>query len=249
METGDATTDPVYGLNALWIHKRERDEASFRGYTVVDCSMILATHITKVVREHAAELLTRQEVQYLVDKLRETNPKVVEEVLGPNKLTLGDILKVLQHLLREDISIRDMLSIFETLADYIPHTKAAEQLGELCRKSLGRSIVYKYLNPHEELVVVALNREIEDVLAGALQPNDTGAILRLEARLAQELYNKIMNSLQRFETEGTQPVILVSSRLRSAFYKTFSRWVPQLAVVATDEVPSSVNVRTLELIA
>jgi flagellar biosynthesis protein FlhA len=249
LENGDATTDPVYGLNALWIHKRDRDEASFRGYTVVDCSMILATHITKVVREHAAELLTRQEVQYLVEKLKETNPKVVEEVVGPNKLSLGDIVKVLQHLLREDISVRDMLSIFETLADYIPHTKAPEQLAELCRKNLGRSIVHKYLNGNEELVVVALNREIEDVLASSLQSNETGSLLRLEARIAQDLYNKIMQSLQRFESEGTQPVIMVSGRIRSAFHKTFSRWIPHLAVVASDEVPSTINVRTLELIA
>ncbi len=249
LESGDPTTDPVYGLNALWIHKRERDEASFRGYTVVDCSMILATHITKVVREHAAELLTRQEVQYLVEKLRETNPKVVEEVLGANKLNLGDILKVLQHLLREDISVRDMLSIFETLADNLPQIKAPEQLAELCRKNLGRSIVQKYINQNEELVVVALNREIEDVLASTLQATEVGAFLRLEARMAQELYNKIMNSLQRFESEGTQPVIMVSGRIRSAFQKTFSRWVPHLAVVASDEIPSTVNVRTLELIA
>jgi flagellar biosynthesis protein FlhA len=249
LENGDATTDPVYGLNALWIHKREKDEASFRGYTVVDCSMILATHITKVVREHASELLTRQEVEFLVQRLRDSNPKVVDEVLGANKLALGDVLKVLQHLLREDISVRDILSIFETLADYIPHTKAPEQLAELCRKSLGRAIMQKFITPNDELLVLAFNREIEDTLAGSLQSNESGAILRLEARVAQEIYNKLMNGLQRFEAEGTQPVIMVSGKMRSAFQKTFSRWIPHLAVVASDEVPTDVQVRTLELIA
>jgi flagellar biosynthesis protein FlhA len=249
LENGDPTTDPVYGLNALWIHRRDKDEASFRGYTVVDCAMILATHITKVVREHASELLTRQEVQYLVDKLRDTNPKVVDEVLGANKLTLGDVLKVLQILLREDISVRDILSIFETLADYIPHTKVPEQLAELCRKSLGRAIMQKYVTPDDEILVLAFNREIEDVLASSLQENQNGAILRLEARMAQDIYNKLMVGLQRFETEGTQPVIMVSGKLRSAFQKTFSRWVPHLAVIASDEVPTDIQVRTLELIA
>ncbi|MGA0857333.1 MAG: flagellar biosynthesis protein FlhA, partial [Candidatus Nanopelagicales bacterium] len=115
---GEPTTDPVYGLPALWIHKREKDEAVFRGYTVVNCATVIATHITKALREHSSELLTRQDVQYLVDKLRETNPKVVEEVIHSERLSLGDVVKVMQNLLREDVSVRDILSLFECLADH-----------------------------------------------------------------------------------------------------------------------------------
>jgi flagellar biosynthesis protein FlhA len=247
---GEPTTDPVYGLPALWIHKREKDEAGFRGYTVVNCATVIATHITKALREHAAELLTRQDVQYLVDKLRETNPKVVEEVIHSERLSLGDVVKVMQNLLREDVSVRDILSLFECLADHCKIVKNPDVLSEQCRKALGRGIAQKYCNDKEELVVVTFDRMIEDILGGGLVTTDNGnSYLNLDARQAQEILQKLMNGISVFETEGTQPVLLISARLRQAFQRLVVRYLPQVAVLSYDEVPSGMQIRNIKMIS
>ena len=248
--SGETTTDPVYGLPALWIHKRDKDEAVFRGYTVVNGATVIATHITKVLREYSAELLTRQDVQYLVDKLKETNPKVVEEVLGAERLSLGDVVKVMQNLLREDVSVRDILSLFECLADHCKLVKNPDVLADQCRKALGRSIVQKFANENDELLVVTFDRVIEDVLMGGLKTTDSGnAYLNLDARNAQEILQKLMRGISAFESEGTQPVLLISARLRQAFQRLIERYMPQVAVLSYDEVPTGVKIRNLELIA
>ncbi|MEN9530636.1 MAG: flagellar biosynthesis protein FlhA [Pseudomonadota bacterium] len=247
---GEPTTDPVYGLPALWIHKREKDEAVFRGYTVVNCATVIATHITKALREHAAELLTRQDVQYLVDKLRESNPKVVEEVIHSERLSLGDVVKVMQNLLREDVSVRDILSLFECLADHCKIVKNPEVLSEQCRKALGRGIAQKYCNEKEELVVVTFDRMIEDILGGGLVTTDNGnTYLNLDARQAQEILQKLMNGISVFETEGSQPVLLISARLRQAFQRLMVRYLPQVAVLSYDEVPSGMQIRNIKMIS
>lgn len=246
---GDPGEDPVYGLPALWVHKRDKDEAMFRGYTAVNCATVIATHITKVLKENAAELITRQDVQYLVDKLRETNPKVVDEVIGAERLSLGDVVKVLQNLLREDVSVRDILSLFECLADHCKLIKNPDVLSEQCRRSLGRSVIQKYLSQDEELLVVTFERTVEDVLLGGLVTTDNGSsYLNLEARSAQEVLQKLMKGIQAFEKEGTQPVLLISSRLRAAFQRLVSRYLPQLVVVSYDEVPGGLKMRNLEMI-
>lgn len=247
---GEPTTDPVYGLPAMWIHKREKDEAVFRGYTVVNCATVIATHITKALREHAAELLTRQDVQYLVEKLKDSNPKVVEEVIHSERLSLGDVVKVMQNLLREDVSVRDILSLFECLADHCKIIKNPDVLSEQCRKSLGRSIAQKYLNDKEELVVVTFDRMVEDILAGGLVTTDNGnAYLNLDARQAQDILQKLMSGISAFEVEGTQPVLLISARLRAAFQKLMVRYLPQVSVLSYDEVPSGIRIRNLQMIA
>lgn len=247
---GEPTMDPVYGLPAIWVHKREKDDAVFRGYTVVNCATVMATHITKVLKEHSAELLTRQDVQYLVDKIKETNPKVVEEVVHHERLSLGDVVKVMQNLLREDVSIRDILTLLECLADNCKLIKNPDVLSELCRKALGRAIVQKYLNDREELVVLSFDRMIEDVLMGGLVTTETGTTyLNLDAKVAQEMLQKLMKGIQGFDSEGTQPIIMVSARLRSAFQRLIHRMLPHLVVVSYDEVPTETKVRTLELIS
>jgi flagellar biosynthesis protein FlhA len=247
---GEPTTDPVYGLPAMWIHKRDKDEAVFRGYTVVNCATVIATHITKALREHAAELLTRQDVQYLVDKLKETNPKVVEEVIHSERLSLGDVVKVMQNLLREDVSVRDILSLFECLADHCKIVKNPDVLSEQCRKSLGRSIAQKYVNDKEELVVVTFDRMIEDILGGGLVTTDSGnSYLNLDARQAQEILQKLMTGISSFEMEGTQPVLLISARLRMAFQRLMVRYLPQVSVLSYDEVPSGIRIKNLQMIA
>lgn len=247
---GEPTTDPAYGLPALWVHKRDKDEAAFRGYTVVNCATVIATHITKALREHAAELLTRQDVQYLVDKLKETNPKVVEEVVHSERLSIGDIVKVMQNLLREDVSVRDILSLFECLADHCKIVKNPDVLSEQCRRSLGRGITQKYLNEKDELVVVTFDRMIEDILGGGLVTTDSGSsYLNLDARHAQDILQKLMQGISAFDSEGTQPVLLISARLRQPFQRLMVRYLPQVAVLSYDEVSSGIQIRNIQMIS
>jgi len=246
---GEQTSDPVYGLPAIWVHKREKDEAVFRGYTVVNCATVIATHITKALRQFSAELLTRQDVQYLVDKLKETNPKVVEEVLHGDRLTIGDVVKVMQNLLREDVSVRDLLSIFECLADHCRMNRNPDVLSEQCRKALGRSIVQKFMNESKELLVISFNRVVEDKLQGGLTTTESGStFLDLDARTAQEVLQKVMEATAKFTPEGTPPCLLLSARLRSAFWRLSSPYMPELGVLAYDEVPPNVPRRNLLLI-
>jgi flagellar biosynthesis protein FlhA len=221
---GEQTSDPVYGLPALWVHKRDKDEAVFRGYTVVNCATVVATHIT--------------------------NPKVVEEVIHPDKLTVGDVVKVMQNLLREDVSVRDILSLFECLADHCRLTKNTDILSEQCRKAMGRSIVSKYMSETKEVLVVSFDRIIEDKLLGGLSTTESGSTyLDLDAKTAGEILQKLMVSVQAFEQEGTPPCVMVSARLRSAFQKLASPYMPELGILAYDEVPSGIKVRNLKLVS
>ena len=248
--SGEPTTDPAYGLPAIWVHKRDKDEAAFRGYTVVNCATVIATHLTKALREHASELLTRQDVQYLVDKLRETNPKVVEEVIHSERLAIGDVVKVMQNLLREDVSVRDILSLFECLADHCKIVKNPDVLSEQCRKALGRGISQKYLNDKDELVVVTFDRMIEDIISGGLVTTDNGSsYLNLDARQAQEILQKLMQGISAFDSEGTQPVLLISARLRQPFHRLVARYLPQVAVLSYDEVSTGTNIRNIQMIS
>ena len=247
--TGITTKDPVYGLPAVWVHKKDKDEAVFRGYTVVNCSTIIATHMTKILKEHSADLLTRQDVQYLIDKLKDSNPKVVEEVAQADKLSLGEIVKVMQNLLREDVSIRDILSLFECLADHCKIIKNPDVLSEQCRKYLGRNIVQKLLSEKEELLVVTFDRLIEDILSGGLVTAENGSsYLNLDAKNAQDILQKLLKAIQQFDKEGVQPVLLISARIRQSFQRLVSRYIPHLTILSYDEVPSEIKVKNLEMI-
>lgn len=246
---GVTTKDPVYGLPAVWVHKKDKDEAVFRGYTVVNCSTIIATHMTKILKEHSADLLTRQDVQYLIDKLKDSHPKVVDEVTQSDRLSLGEIVKVMQNLLREDVSIRDILSLFECLADHCKIIKNPDVLSEQCRKYLGRSIVQKLLSEKEELLVVTFDRLIEDILSGGLVTTENGSsYLNLDAKNAQDVLQKLLKSIQRFDKEGTQPVLLLSARIRQSFQKLVSRYIPHLTILSYDEIPAEIKVHNLEMI-
>ncbi|APJ05039.1 flagellar biosynthesis protein FlhA [Silvanigrella aquatica] len=248
--SGEITKDPVYGLPAIWVHKRDKEEAIFRGYTVVNCSTVIATNITKILKEHAAELITRQDAQYLIDKLKETNPKVVDEVMQSDRLSLGEIVKVMQNLLREDVSVRDILTLFECLADHCKIIKNPDVLAEQCRKSLGRNIVQKYVNEKDEIFVVTVDRLIEDVLFGGLVTTESGSTyLNLDSKNAQDILQKLMKGIQIFDKEGSQPVLLLSARMRQAFQKLVARYIPQLIVLSYDEIPHDITVKNLEMIA
>ncbi|MBP6217447.1 MAG: flagellar biosynthesis protein FlhA [Oligoflexales bacterium] len=249
---GVETKEPAYGLDALWIRAGQREEASFKGYTVVNCATVVVTHITKVIQEHAHELLGRQEVQALIDGLKEKFPKVVEEVLPANQqdgLTLGVVVKVLQNLLEESVNVRDLLTIFECLADYSKSTKNPIVLTRHVRKAIGRSLVRKYLSPKETIMVVNLDRSTEDLILSGLKYHDDGSsTLNLDPSMAQKLLAKIAESMSVFNKTGTVPILLCGAQLRWDLRKLVSRFIPGITVISFDEVPSDIPTEALNTI-
>jgi flagellar biosynthesis protein FlhA len=238
---GIKTKEPAYGLDGVWIKPSQREEASFRGYTVVNCSTVVVTHLTKVITDHAHELLGRQEVQALVDNLKHDYPKLVEEVLSADRLTLGDIVKILQNLLRESVSIRDLHTTFETLADHARHQKNLEILTRYVRKALGRGIVRKYLGGDNKLHLAVLDRGVEDLLLGSQQHYEDGSTsLNIDADTAHKLLTNISKTVAAFQATGTQPILMCGPSLRWDLYKLVSRFVPGIIVLAFDEIPSDI---------
>ena len=243
---GHRTKEPAYGLDAIWITPGQREQATFRGYTVVNSATVIVTHLTKLIQDHAHELIGRQEVFSLIDRLKRENEKVVEEVVAADRMTLGDVVKVLQNLLAESVSVRDLLTIFETLADNCKTMRHPDALTRHVRKSLGRGIIKKYLSPDNQLVVTTLDRAVEDLLVAGLQHMEDGSTsLNVEPEIAQRLLNNIADCMRNFESSGTQPILLCGARIRWDLRKLIHRFIPGLVVLAFDEIPSDVQTKNI----
>ena len=243
---GHKTKEPAYGLDAIWITPGQRDEATFRGYTVVNSSTVIVTHLTKLIQDHAGELIGRQEVHSLVEGLKRDHEKVVDEVIATDRLNLGDVVKVLQNLLTEGVSIRDLLSVFETLADHCKTVRHPDALTRYVRKALGRGIIRKYLSPDNQLIVITLDRMTEDVIvSGINQQEDGSTSLNIDPQQAQSLLNNTFECMRSFETSGTQPILLCGSRVRWDLRKMISRFVPSLTVLAFDEIPKDIQTKNI----
>ncbi|MDR1396155.1 MAG: flagellar biosynthesis protein FlhA [Desulfarculales bacterium] len=252
MDPGDAkkaidgipTREPAFNLPALWIPVSRREEAQFAGYSVVDISTVIATHLTEIIRSHSEELLGRQEVQKLIDNLSKTAPKPVEEMM--RGLSLGAVQKVLQQLLKERISIRDLLTITETLADYSPMTKDVELLTEYCRQKLARGILKGILGSNNrDLYVLTVDPVVEDVITGGMQQTDQGVYLSLEPDRVQAILNGISALLDKFAPLAQPPVVLCSPVVRRHLRKTVERFVPTLAVLSHNELVGDINVHSV----
>jgi flagellar biosynthesis protein FlhA len=246
---GVATKEPTYGLDAYWIKKENREDAMSKGYTVVDLATVLTTHLSDVIRRHAPELLGRQEVQKLLDTLKESHPKVVEELV-PALLSLGGVLKVLQNLLAEQVPVRDFVTILESLADWAPSIKQIDILTEYVRQALSRTITSQYVGPEESLSVITLDRRVEKKIAESVQPSDQGSYLAMDPLLANRIMNDLAGKLEGFANLNTQPLILCSAQIRPHFKRLVDRFIPNLVVLSYDEVVSTVKIHsigTLEL--
>lgn len=242
--------EPAYGLDALWIKSTQKDEATFRGYTVVNCATVIVTHLTKLIGENAHKLLGRQETQKLIDNLKIDHPKVVEEVVGPDRLSLGDVVKVLQNLLAESVSIRDIHSIFETLADHCKKVSHPDILTRYVRKALGRGIIKKYLANENTLHIATLDRAVEDVLVGALQTAEDGSTyFNIDTRYVERLLNQTAEAMRKFDPLGTMPVLVCGSRIRWDLRKLINRFVPGIVVIAFDEIPAEVQTNKVGIIS
>jgi len=241
---GDPTTEPAFGLPARWITESEKQRAELLGYTVVDSPSVLITHLSELTRRHAPELLSRQDVQTLLNHLKQDYPTVVEELI-PGVLTVGEVQTVLQQLLSEGVSIRDLVTIAETLADRGRQTKEPEALTEAVRSSLARQITVQNRASDGQLHAITLHPVLERHLAGSLQQTDTGAALAIEPALMQHLLAEVARQMERAAATGDQPVLLTSSRIRRPLRRLTERSLPALPVLAFNEIASEVEVRAI----
>lgn len=241
---GIPTKEPAFGLDALWITARQKDDATFAGYTVVDLSTVIATHLTELVRAHAQELMGRQELQQLLDALKATAPKVIEDVI-PNLLPMGAVLKVLKNLLREGVSIRDLKTILEALAEAAPTQKDPQLLTEHVRTALARTLTKKLLGPNGELGLLTLDRQIEESIAAGILQTDQGQQLSLEPdfvrKLVAELNQYVVEALQQSSTA----VVLCSPMIRHHLKTLVDRFIPGVIVLSHNEITPNVNVKSL----
>jgi flagellar biosynthesis protein FlhA len=239
--SGQSTKDPVFGLDALWVQPGQRDEAERGGYTVIEPSAVLSTHLSETVRTYAAELLTRQDVQTLLDNAKAVNQAVVDELI-PNVLQIGDVQKVLQHLLRERVPVRDMVTILETMADFGSRVKDPDQLGEIVRASISRTITRQYLDHDSKLYCVTLEPALEQTLVEAVSVTSLGSVLVLEAEPQRRLIEALSNELDRATAQGFQAVLVCGNQLRLPLRRLLERYLPALQVLAYNEVAPKAEV-------
>ena len=238
--TGIPTFEPSFHLPAIWITEGQREKAESLGYTVVDPPSIIATHLTEVIRTHIAELLTRQDVQNLVDHLKENNPALVEELI-PKLLGLGEIQKVLQNLLREGISIRDLLTIFETLADHAATSRDTDILTEYVRQSLKRAISNKYFPANETTSVITLDPKTEQDIMASVKQTEQGAYLTLDPERTKAIMKSLETEVAKLESLGKNPIVITSPIVRMYFKKLTEDYFKDLIVVSYNEVESNVE--------
>lgn len=244
---GHTTKEPVFGLPAIWIRSEERERAQINGYTVVDNTTVVATHISEIIKRFAHELVGRQELQQLLDNISTTAPKVVEDLI-PHHLNLGTVLRVVKNLLKEGVSIRDLRTILETLADYAGLTKDADVLTEFVRQGLGRFIVDQYKQDDDTLFLITLDRQVEDTIAESIQPSDQGSYLAIEPNTAQQIITAARSMADRFGMNGAQPVLLASPSIRRHVRKMIERFVPHMAVLSHNEIPQNIKIQSLGVV-
>lgn len=244
---GIPTKEPCFGLQALWVPEQEKERAQLAGYTVVDLSSVIATHLTEVIRSHARDLLGRQETQSLLDNFKKDHPKVVEELI-PNLLSLGAVVKVLGNLLRERIPIRDLRTILETLADYAPTMKDPELLTEYVRHALARTITRQYQAPDGSLPVIGIDPHLDQQIAATIQQTGQGAFITLDPLLAQKILVRIQRAAEKLSLRGYPPVILCSPAVRPHLRRLVERALPSAAVLSSNEITPSVRLQLLETV-
>ena len=246
--TGIPTFEPSFHLPAIWITESQRERAESMGYTVVDPPSIIATHLTEIVRKHLDELMTRQDVQNLINNVQEANQTLIGELV-PKLLGVGEIQKVLQNLLSEGISIRDLITIFETLADYAPTTRDTDVLTEYVRQSLKRAISGKYFPQNETTSVVTLDPKIEQEIMGAVKQTEQGAYLTLEPETTRAIISSVEEEVAKLENLGKNPIVITSPIVRMYFKKLTEEYFKDLIVVSYNEIESNVELQSVGMVS
>lgn len=245
--TGIETMEPAFGLPALWIDETTKERAELSGYTVVDPPSVVATHLTELVKRHAHELLGRQETRALIDNLKETYPVLVDELI-PSILAVGDIQKVLAKLLKEKVSIRDMVTIFETLADYGTYTKDPDILTEYVRQALSRQITQQFTQQGETMRVITVGANLEKKIAESVQQTEQGSYLALDPVSTQTVYQKLTEQVNRAIQSGQQPILLASPTIRMYMRQIIERTMQDIPVLSYSELEPSVEIQSVGVV-
>jgi flagellar biosynthesis protein FlhA len=245
---GERTTEPVFGLPAVWIRSADKEQAQLYGYTVVDSTTIIATHIGEIIKRHAHELVGRQELQQLLDNLSASCPRIVEDLV-PSLLSLGTVLRVVKNLLREGVSIRDLRTIVETLADYGALSKDPEMLTEFVRQTMGRYIVDQYKKDDDTLCLLSLDRSVEEAVIDGVQASDQGNFLAIEPATAQHILFNLRHEMEKFNQSGTSPLLIASPAIRRHMKKLTERFMPNLAVLSHNEIPPNIKIQSIGVVS
>ena len=246
--TGIPTFEPSYHLPALWITESQRERAESLGYTVVDPPSIIATHLTEIVRSHIDELLTRQDVQSLINNVKESNPVLVDELI-PKLLGIGEVQKVLQNLLREGISIRDLLTIFETLADHAAVTRDTDVLTEYVRQSLRRAISAKFFAPTETTSVLTLDPKNEQEIMGSVKQTEQGSYIALDPERQRLIISALEEEVKKMEDMGKIPIVITSPIVRMYFKKTTQDYIRDLIVISYNEIEPNIELQSVGMVS
>lgn len=245
--TGIETTEPAFGLPALWIDEPMKERAELSGYTIVDPPSVVATHLTEVIKAHAYELVGRQETNALIEHLKEGYPALVNELI-PDVLSVGDVQKVLVKLLKEKISIRDLVTIFETLADYGLHTKDPDILTEYVRQALSRQITQQYSTSDDPLKVITIGPNLEQKISQAVQQTEHGNYLALDPSTTQVIFQKLSEQINKLIQIGQQPIILSSPTIRMYVRQLLERTMQDVPVLSYNELESTVEIQSVGVV-
>lgn len=244
---GIETKEPAFGFPALWIDETTKERAELSGYTVVDPPSVVATHLTEVIKKHAHELLGRQETKTLIDNTKEVYPALVDELI-PNVLTIGEVQKVLAKLLREKVSVRDLVTILETLADYGTYSKDPDILAEYVRQSLSRQITNQFTSGSEALKVITVGPSLEKKIAESVQQSDQGSYLALDPSSSQLIYHKLSEQVGKMVQSGQQPLILTSPTIRMYLRQLLERTMQEIPVLSYSELEPSVEIQSVGVV-
>ncbi|MBY9081901.1 flagellar biosynthesis protein FlhA [Paenibacillus sp. HN-1] len=245
--SGIETIEPSFGLPALWIDESVKDRAEMAGYTVVDPPSVVATHLTELIKRYGHELIGRQETKLLVDNVRENYPVLVDELI-PSVLTIGDLQKVLAKLLKEKISIRDLVTIFETLADYGTYTKDPDVLTEYVRQALSRQITQQFSQPGETLRVITVGPSLEKKIAESVQQSEHGSYLALDPVSTQTVYQRLTEQINRLLQSGQQPIVLTSPTIRMYLRQVIERTMQDIPVLSYSELEPNIEIQSVGVV-
>lgn len=244
---GIDTIEPAFGLPAKWIKSDLREKAELLGYTVVDPSSVISTHLTEVVKKHSYELLSREDVKQLIDNVKDTSPALIDELI-PSLMGLGEIQKVLSNLLKEGISIRNLVTIFEALADHARSTRDVNVLTEYVRQRLSRQISKQYF-PFGEAKVVTLDQELENMLMEAIEQNENGTYLSIDPMTTQTLLAQLTEEIKKLLTMGEQAIVVTAPIVRFYFKRISEQTIPELVVLSYNEIESNVELQSAGMVS
>ncbi|XKG64022.1 flagellar biosynthesis protein FlhA [Mesobacillus maritimus] len=244
---GIETVEPAFGMPALWVNEEMKEEAELSGYAIVDPPSVVSTHLTEVIKRHAQELIGRQEVKALIEHVREHSPAVVEELI-PQMMTIGEVQKVLMKLLREKVSIRNLVVILETLADYAPQTKDIDVLTEYVRQALSRQITLQYANQNQALQVMTAGASFEKKVAESVHRSEQGTYLSFDPETSQIIYQKIAEQAGQLQASGVQPVLLTSPAIRMYVRQFLERYLPDLTILSYNELEPDIEIQSVGVV-